>query len=311
MADFNLPFAANGERREPTADEQDGGFGCGPANLPLFNWMFFALQAEINKVMLEGGITPSNGDMTQLWQAIQAMIDAATGGGDTSTYLLLAQARARLPIFPDVQNTNGHFGMTSPGTGQVRIPSGVIFQHRGIFPVTTVQTDFATDASKTYHVRWNPTDGFTLKDLASGVYNPSTLAEANAAFDSTYDDMLVARVVTNSSNVPTITNLINRAKITFKENQTPTDNIIATGPPGFSYSRDMTFTYNWARSPQHVTPVAALGASAAGGSVGIDGVANLIRFIVATRYTTTFNIVTDFNGVISGPYVDATLIASG
>lgn len=210
MADFNLPFASNGERREPTADEQDSGFGCGPAQLPLFNWMFYALQAEINKVMLEGGITPSNGDMTQLWQAIQAMIDASTGGGDPATYLLVSQARARLPIFPEVLNTNGHFGVTSPGTGQVRIPAGVNFQHRGIYPIATVQTDLATDPSKTYHLRWNPTDGFALKDLASVVYNPSTLAETVETFDSAYDDMLCARVITNSSNVPTITNLINR-----------------------------------------------------------------------------------------------------
>ncbi len=210
MADFNLPFASNGERREPTSDEQDSGFGCGPAQLPLFNWMFWALQSEVNKVITQAGITPSNGDMTQLYQAIQALIDAATGGGDTSNFILMSQARARLPIYPEISNVAGHFGITTPGTGQVRIPAGISFQHRGIFPITTVQADLATDPSKTYHLRWNPTDGFALKDLASSIYNPSTLAENVETFDSSYDDMLCARIITNSSNVPTITNLINR-----------------------------------------------------------------------------------------------------
>lgn len=214
MADFNPPWANGADRREPTGAEQDGGFQCGPADMALFNWLNWATQSEINKVIMQAGLVPSNSDMTQLYQAIQALIAAATGGGDVSNYVLMTQARARLPIFPEVQNAQFHFGVITPGTGQIRVPAGVTFLHRGIFPITSVQTDFATDPSKTYHLRWNPTDGFSLKDLTSGVYNPSTLAETVANFDSTYDDMLVARVITNSSNVPTITNLINKNLIT-------------------------------------------------------------------------------------------------
>nr|QIG67158.1 hypothetical protein EVB34_053 [Rhizobium phage RHph_TM26] len=254
MADFNPPFANSGDRRFPSSDEQDEGFGCGPADQLLFNGMFYRIEAELNAILAEAGIAGSDGDMTQVLQAIQALIAAATGGGSTADYVLMSQARLRLPIFPDVSNTDGHFGVVSPGTGQVRIPAGVTFQHRGLFQVTTAQTDFATDLSKTYHLRWNPTDGFVLKDLASGVYNPGTLPEADASFDSKYDDMLIARVVTNSSNVPTITNLVNRHQMTRQQ-------IILGSPETATNLNNTRFTvsdfYNWARRPTtySLTPV--------------------------------------------------------
>ncbi|KQV28089.1 hypothetical protein ASC97_07000 [Rhizobium sp. Root1203] len=260
MADFDLPFADSGERRFPTTDEQANGFGCGPASLPLFNGMFWAIQAEIGAVINSAGISQSNASMTQLLQAIQALIAAATGNADTSAYLLTAQARARLPIFPEVLNTNGHFGVTSPATGQVRIPAGVSFQHRGIFPLTTVQTDFATDASKTYHIRWNPTDGFTLKDLANNVYNPAVVAETDSRFDSTYDDMLVARVITNSSNVPTITNLVNKDRLTnlILDIQTLTRVTTSIGNWVVAYT---SIPINWARTPKATGHMARVGYS--------------------------------------------------
>lgn len=212
MTDFNPPFAHAGERREPTQSEIDNGFPCGPASQLLFNELFYRLEGHIGEVINFAGVTPS-APLVGLREAIEALIAAATGGGDTSQFLLISQARARLPIFPDVQTSDGRIGVTSTGPGNVRLAGGVTFLHRGIFPVTTTQTDFVTDASKTYHLRWNPSDGFVLRDLASGTYNPGTLAESNAAFDSTYDDMLVARIVTNSSNVATITTLTNRARI--------------------------------------------------------------------------------------------------
>ncbi|OWV94276.1 hypothetical protein ATY81_12560 [Rhizobium sp. R72] len=170
-------------------------------------------QREIMAVIDAAGIPPSSGDLTQLLQAIEALISAATGGGDTSNFVLMAAARARLPIFPEVLTSDGGIGVISPSTGQVRVPAGTNFLHRGIFNVTTVQSDFATAANKTYHVRWTPVAGFALKDLADVGYNPAALAEANVAFDSVYDDMLVARIVTNPSNVATITNLKNKARL--------------------------------------------------------------------------------------------------
>lgn len=143
-----------------------------------------------------------------------------------------------------MQTTTGHFGVTS-STGQVTVPAGVSFLHRGISPYTSALTIIATDASKTYHLRWNKTDGFTLKDLASGVYNPSALVDGNAAFDSTYDDMLVARVITNSSNVPTVTNLANRSQLSIAE-LLQGQNMQASGSAN---KFDFVKAINWGRRP--------------------------------------------------------------
>lgn len=289
MADFQPPWANSGERREPTTDEQDNGFGCGAASLPLFNWQFWSLQSELNKIITAAGLTPSNADMTQVWQAIQIMIDASTGGGDPSSYLTLLQARARLPIFPEVQNVAAHFGVISPGTGQVRVPSGVNFQHRGIYPVTTVQTDFATDPSKTYHLRWSPTAGFALKDLASGVYNPGVLAETNVAFDTTYDDMLVARVITNSSNVVTVTNLINRDRIHDTYDNT---GAVTTLSAQNGANRTAVIPFNYARTPKTIANISGVdywGEFPAGSGDQDQGVQETV-----TRYQASILLAYDF-----------------
>ncbi len=209
MADFSVPFGQDAEFRYPSSTESAQGFPCGPADQELFNGLFRQLQAEVGSVIDFAGITQTNDRMTLLREAIEALIEAATGGGDPSTYLLMGQARGRLPIYPIVQNVDGRIVITAPATGTVRLPGGVEFLHRGIFPITTSQTDFNTDPSKTYHLRWHSVDGFVLRDLAAPAYNPTLLAEINPIFDSKYDDMLIARVITNASNVATITNLSN------------------------------------------------------------------------------------------------------
>lgn len=256
MADFSTPFSSvGGNFRLPTEDERDDGFPCGPADRSLFNGLFRRIEAELGAIVNEAAITPSDEDDTTVLQAILALIEAATGGGSADTYVLMSQARARLPIFPDVQHSDGHLNITSPSTGQVRVPAGRVFLHRGIYNVTTVQTDFATLSSKTYHLRWNPTDGFALKDLSDAGYNPSALAETNAAFDTDFDDMLVARVVTNSSNFATITNLINRTRLV--SHTTWRGAISSELSSSWGTISGTSVSLNWARSPM-VPPIISL-----------------------------------------------------
>ena len=245
MADFDPPFAQNGEFRFPNANEQSLGWPCGPTDQALLSGLFRLHNGNIGNVIAAAGVTGPDGDLTKLRRAIEALIAAATGGGTVDDYILMAQARNRLPIFPDVQNVDGRIGVTAPSTGTVRLAGGVEFLHRGIFRVTTTQTDFATDPSKTYHLRWNPDDGFVLRDLASGTYNPDTLSEANVAFDSTYSDMLIARVVTNSSNVATITTLANKSQL----NETVTKTTIERGS-SFGALPSLTGSHNFARTPR-------------------------------------------------------------
>src|SRR5690606_22252113 len=172
--------------------------------------LYHRIESEIGTVITEAGLTPNDSDLTQLAQAIQAMIEAATGGGATENYLLMTQARARLPIFPEIQTIDGTITVVAPAAATIRVPGGITFSHRGIFPLTTAQTDFTTEASRTYHVRYIVGEGLVMKSLADPAYNPTSLAEGHPTFDSKYDDMLIARVVTNAANAPTITNLINR-----------------------------------------------------------------------------------------------------
>lgn len=204
-------------------------------------------QREIMAVIANAGLDPSSEDLTQLLKAIQNMISAATGGSGDANYVLMTQARVRLPIFPEVVASDGRLAVISPSTGVVRIMPGYDFLHRGIFNVTTVQQDFTTVASKTYHLRWNPTDGYSLKDLASSVYNPGGLAEDSVAFDTTYDDMLIACVVTNASNVATITTLANKSTMALNEVTNVTSSIVGLDTSG-AYVQ-YSYTYNWARRP--------------------------------------------------------------
>lgn len=206
-------------------------------------------QREIMAVIAAAGIAPNGADLTQLLQAIQKIVDAATGGAGDANYVLMTQARNRLPIFPEVQTADGRLAVISPSAGTVRLMPGYDFLHRGIFNVTTVQQDFPTSPSKTYHLRWNPSDGFALKDVAGLTYNPGSVPEISPAFDSTYDDMLIARVVTNPSGVAEITTLSNKQSL-FATGEFPfvgytfQDDV---APSGITNYRAVDL--NWARIP--------------------------------------------------------------
>lgn len=314
MAKFSPPWASvGGVARSPTVDEQNDGFSCGAADLTLFNRKLQGYDAELAAILDEGGITGTEEDDTGVLQAIQALIAAATGGGDTSQFVLFSQAQARLPIFPEVTTNNGVIAVTDLGTGNIRIPASATILHRGIRTYTTVQTDFATVLSKTYHLRWNPTTGFALKDLADTGYNPTVAAETNAAFDSTYDDMLVARIVTNSSNVPTITALTNKARISHYEEKVVTTGIVQSGAPGFGAISDfIAFSYNFARRPDHIAPRATLTANAVPtAGFGLEGGANTISDLTWSRYALQFKVSSDFAATVVGLSVSAALSVAG
>lgn len=255
MADFNTPFASQAGRRNPTSDEKINGFPCGPADQTLFNGLFHRLESEIGNVISFAGLTPSDADLSQLRKSIVALIDAATGGGDTDSYLLMSQATARLPIYPEMLTEDGKINVSSPATGLVRVPGGIEFLHRGINQISTEETDFNTQSSKTYHLRWNPVDGFSLKDLSNGSYNPGAAAETSTAFDSGYDDILIARVITNSSNVASITNLVNKSVMTASGFHIGPGAFGANGT-GYELALPSDITHflpielNWARKPQ-------------------------------------------------------------
>lgn len=252
MANFDIPFATSAARRSPTNDEKANGFPCGGADQTLFNGLFHRLEAELGNVITYAGLTPSDADFSQVRKAIVALIEAATGGGETENYLLLNQATARLPIYPEVQSADGRINFTQPAAGTVRMPGGVNLLHRGISVVTTSQTDFETLASRVYHLRWSPQNGFQLKLLTDPTYNPNSYPETHAEFDSTFDDVLLARVVTNSGNVATVTSLANKhdlrasGELDTAMTNAEFDNDVLPS----QISKFRTISLNWARSPQ-------------------------------------------------------------
>lgn len=303
MADFSPPFGSvGGVNRSPTVDEQNDGFPCGDADMTLFNRLFGRIEAEMKAVQDAGGIAGSEGDDTTVLQAIQALISAATGGGDTSQYVLFSQAQARLPIFPEVTTNNGVIAVTAPSTGTIRVPASATILHRGIRTYTTAETDLSTTVSKTYHLRWNPADGFTLKDLADTGYNPTVAAETNAAFDSSYDDMLVARVVTNSSNVATISNLTNRAQLWLDYSATQTSgSVIEPGAGSFALAfRNIGIPIGWGRAPKFKALDAVVAATIVP-PPGVLGGANQTAINSISRYSLNFDAVTDYGASVSLP----------
>ncbi len=231
-------------------NRQTGQEGSYPSGKSLENPM-----REILAVIEGAGITPSNADLTQLLQAIHNLINTALenydpgGGGPApvpASFLLN-------PIFPHI-TVNGGIMSVASANAQVSIPAGQTFIHRGGVLYNSSDTaaglrTFSTVANKTYHLRWRYNGGaplFALLDLANAGYNPGGLPETHANFDSSFDDMLIARVVTNAANTPVVTALLNRHSLAHSE-ILPGTNGQLVGQQGASFRFQSSFA--WGRSP--------------------------------------------------------------
>lgn len=206
-------------------------------------------QREIQTVIVAAGMTPDENNVGQLNEAIDQKISLATGGGPSPVDDLLALLRARLQIFPEIRNAGGIFSLSQPTGSSVRIPAGIEILHRGVFPITTAQQDFSHVANKTYHLRYRftGTPGWSLVDVADTGYNPGgALPEGNVAFDSSYDDMITHRVVTDAGNVATITPLVNLPVLSRQQIITGTN---TRNGGGNGASHDIVDTFNWSRKP--------------------------------------------------------------
>lgn len=201
-----------------------------PATVPGADW-FNAVQEELMNVVVQGGLVPDKIDRTQVFTAIQNLV-LSLGGG------------ALLPIFPLVETSDNKLSVLA-GSGAVAVATGQTFIWRGSRRMDTsdyLEADrtFAIVANTTYHLRWTQSGGFVLNNVTDIVYNPSALPETDQSFDSTYDDLLVARVVTDGANSPTIASLRNAAILRGRMEGT-TSSVIHDGL--------RTWSLDWARSP--------------------------------------------------------------
>lgn len=217
--------------------------------------------AQLRRAIRGMGIDEDNADDDMLLKAIKK-------AGSTST--IINQFAAFLPIFPEIETVDGKFALTA-STGQIVINAGQTWIHRGAFQKSTDVYDpadrtFATVANKTYHLRWRwngpstaPT--FHLFDLADSGYNSAASPETHVKFDTTFDDMLIAKIVTNGANALTVTPLVNRAKLdqavsnTDHQPLSPATLNVGTfgGPsavPYFTNPEGVTHTLNWSRRPE-------------------------------------------------------------
>lgn len=187
------------------------------------------------------------------------LFDAPGGGSLTDT------SWQNLPIYPEITSSGNKFNPTT-GTGQVVVDTATTWLWRGWKSFVSSDHNsgartFSTTALHTYHLRWHapgtgsatpsgtyPNGRFVLKDIADSGYNPSALAETDAAFDSTYDDMLVCRVVCDSGNTPTVTSLVNKAVL--KATIAGTARSISPFPSGSEVDHNYNFTIALARTPK-------------------------------------------------------------
>jgi len=184
---------------------------------------------------------PTDDDM--LLKAIQAaMVDV--------------QALAEnVPLFPEIKTADNKMTV-SAGTGEVIVSADEEVVFRGLVKVSTfdwslAQRTLAHAADKTYHLRLSLAGGFALKDLEDAGYNPSALAETDPAFDSTFDDMLIAKVVTNGSNVATITRLRNAHALSQEGEEQITEATYEPNPGGVAnITQGTDVTLDWARRPR-------------------------------------------------------------
>lgn len=104
-----------------------------------------------------------------------------------------------LPVFPHIE-TDSHRLSITQNDNKIIIDPGQIFSIRGFKYDTSSFSEsdrtFTCDESKTYHLRFK-SNAFVLCDLADSSYNPQSLDETDAAFDSTHSDMLIARIKEN------------------------------------------------------------------------------------------------------------------
>lgn len=265
-------------------------------------------QREIQEVILQAGLTPSSENVTQLYEAIMTLIAQITGEGENPLNDLLTLLRSKMLHYPEILTSDGKIPCISPSTGNFRVPLGYTFRHRGVFDVTTVQSDFATAANKTYHCFWDPTNGVQFKDLADSSYNPGAVAETSAIFESTYDRMLICRVTTDASNVLTITNLVNKDRLSRSARKTGTPGALGAG----TLSYTATETYDWARTPTVPVITGSVQADAAP-AASMDHIAAWVDNIVVTRYAATARVRSDWQSSASfnssSAYLDFNLTA--
>jgi len=168
MADFNPPFAnENDQRRFPTVLEKANGFGCGDADLNLFNGMFWCIQKEIVEVIKAGGLAPSNASHTQLRDAILALLPENT---DTNTFLNAINGKANGAVNVTTANNQLTFSLSNGRNWTVNLPDvGISMLNTPADILNVAQPATANYDSGNVNLNLNLISGVTVPAGAQGV----------------------------------------------------------------------------------------------------------------------------------------------
>ena len=225
---------------------------------------------------------------------LAALLDARFGNSSR----LFASAN---PVFPEVENATGRMTINVTGASIV-VATGQTWMHRGIFRYSTdsytlAQRTFPVAANSEYHLRWTPSQGFSLRSLNDTSYNPGAVAGFFEVFDTSYDDMLVATIsVGASTSAITVTPLANRARLQARATMTGTASVLTTGNGNDGVRVSASLTLHWSRNPFYNIS----GWAANTGARELHGYANRVSVALATRHVLSAYIDSDFNGVIDG-----------
>ncbi len=211
---------------------------------PLYNGLSAAGQHRLRSLLAGAGITIEE-------------VETAPASGLFALRITSGAAPAltgwqALPIFPEAETANNLLSIVNNGNGTVTLAAGQSILFRGWEHVSTdsytlAARTFATVANKVYHLRLRRQTGPALLDIADVGYNPTGLAEYDTAFDSTFDDLLAARIVTSVTNVPTIVPLANIARMTGRIEAAPRSIVY---PSGAETNHYFDFTMALARTPR-------------------------------------------------------------
>ncbi|MEP9397935.1 hypothetical protein [Mesorhizobium sp. KR2-14] len=251
---------------------------------------------ELLNLIVGAGLTPDEADLTQVLQAVRLL--AAGAGSNPGAPAFLFN-----PVYPEIVSNGGVMSIAA-ANGQIVLAAGQQWVHRGgvlynSSDLAPAQRTKATVPSKTYHLRWRFNAGaptLALYDLADAGYNAGAKAETDIAFDSSYDDMLIARVVTNPANDPTVTPLINRHRLAAE-----ITNSGATSGVGNISKRTAALSWNWARRPlMSIYPSQIYVSPTSPNNTGFTGTQNHdhdieIRVDAISRYGASIYLMRDYS----------------
>ncbi|MBZ8133215.1 hypothetical protein [Afifella sp. IM 167] len=255
---YQQPFGA----ADPDASYSNGSRSAGIKGSEVPAAAIEHHQRELVHLITHAGLTPADSDLQQVRKAIEALI-AAANGGESQLDTFINTMRQRMLVYPQTLSSDGKINVTSPSAGTILVPPSVTIRHRGVYDISTSAFDettertFATAANKTYHLNLAlgvGVEALSLDDTTGAGYNPSALAETDSSFDSTYDRALLARIVTDASNVATITPVANLVKLRQTAQETITSTRTTSGEGTFAHVFSGV-PLNWARTPDVVGAV--------------------------------------------------------